>query len=79
MKKRTVQKVLGLLAFLFFVFFSSFSVQGSHPCDEVYTRCVALAFSLNLSYGQMAEWLISCQAMYVSCLVGFYATQFLMN
>jgi len=56
----------------FLAFAPSLAGQESHPCVEVYTRCALLALSSNLSIQQTAEWLRSCNAMYISCMVFYY-------
>lgn len=68
-----------IILFLFVLMISNFLAltpflagQESHPCAEVYARCALLALSSNLSLGQTAEWLRSCEAMYISCTVFYY-------
>lgn len=75
MKRPTVSAGLWLLA-LYILMFSVLAPilagQETHPCVDVYARCVSVALSSNLSLRQTAEWLQACNAMYISCMVFFY-------
>lgn len=72
MKRRSISAGICFLAVLFFFYSSGSAREEIHPCLEVYGRCAIIALSSNLSLRQTAEWIYTCTAMYVACLM-FYS------
>ncbi len=77
MNRRWILAGTCLLSLLFFMLIPGSAAEQVHPCLEVYARCAALALSSNLSFAEIAEWLQSCNAMYVSCLVFAYVASWM--
>ncbi len=72
MKSRSLLAYACLILVLFLSFGPAASGEETHPCTDVYARCMAVALLSNLSLRGAYEGIQACTAMFAACMVFFY-------
>jgi len=71
MNRRSLLAGACLLVVLFLALGPAASGEETHPCTDLYDRCLALALSADLSLRSAFEGIQTCTAMFAACMVVF--------